>query len=62
MTVQFDAAIRAPAELLAERVLVTMLAPHNHAGIAGVEEGSGCIRCNAEKALAELVRRSKRHA
>lgn len=57
---QFLPAENADAEILTERVMVSMTLPHTHPGIPGVPEGTTCPRCNAERALEELLSRATR--
>lgn len=49
----------APVHVLIARVSVTMIYPHGHPGISGLDEGTGCPRCNAEHALEELAKRAE---
>ncbi len=58
---RFTPSERATAGVLEARILVAITYPHGHPGVPGIPEGEGCPRCNAEKALTELVRRVIRH-
>lgn len=59
---KFAPAAEATTSALEQRILVAFTYPHGHPGTTGIPEGEGCPRCNAEKALAELVARAKEEA
>lgn len=55
----YSFSVEAPSAVLVERISVAMTMPHNHPGIAGVADGDGCARCNAEHALQALFGRAE---